>query len=115
MKTLMTCIKNSIEAQDAVIALKDCVTGWDGTVNEETILQGILDRYQAMGASDVVEYGIRMERTSLRTARIVAKGGITIMAFYTSLVPHILDPSFFRQEEINKIKKFMLEEFHHLH
>lgn len=64
----MNVIKESVAQQDRDIALVDCVTGWDGCVDEGTIRQGIFDRMKAMGRP--IEDCLTITRLSLFTTVI---------------------------------------------
>lgn len=62
MQTITSRFRESVKEQARVIALENCFTTWDGNVDLDVIIQGLHDRFKAIGRP--LE-GIRFRRTSL--------------------------------------------------
>lgn len=132
MATIMSAIRTSVLEQQKHIALINCVEGWDGAVTAETVIQGIQDRYAAMGARSPA---LRLQRTDLKT--VVIETRTRVIGYFVKSegcdVPlgKIMDstrvtldsgdsawvwlecPHFFNTVEVKQMAEFLLNEFHH--
>lgn len=83
MNTLVNHLNAQVVEQDRHVALVDCFKTWDEELNLEVILQGIMDRYNAIGMQFVVKHGLKVIRPELNEVKILARYGslITITRF----------------------------------
>ncbi len=129
---LAKVIVNSIESQKTVIALENCLKSWDDCIDNDTITQGIFDRYSAIGQP---LKGLRVLRDSLKVIRITGlnNNGDEVDIMYFSLnstkffykdtlefnfndkillcLPTNKD--FFHDEEIETIGRYLMSSFYH--
>lgn len=112
---IQTAIKNSIAEQDKVVALKCCHRGWDGAITQDTIAQGVMERYRAMGLQDKVEGGVAFVRSGLNEVKLVKKTSFNIeldvIRFHNGYITG--DENLFHPKEIQQIGKWMQKNFHH--
>lgn len=65
MNSLVSVLNRAVVEQDRVVALKNCFATWDGQIDREVILQGIMERLTRMGKGDLVKGGLRLTRSNL--------------------------------------------------
>lgn len=113
MNALNTFIKAGVNEQDRVTAIEDCITGWDDTVTIETIQQGMMARLNALGKNVT---GIAISRSNLHTVEIAfsnEKGVMPELGMFVGTTMDHISTDYFHPEEIRKISKCLLAEFHH--
>lgn len=137
--SLVNAIRRSVRDQDIEMALTSFHKGWDGEIDEDTILQGLMFRYSACGKSNVVREGVRIERHSLDVVVIEAKSSrdlvngtrrlLTVRRLHRySERTHLIStgyrtfgdysistahPELWHDEELEEVGKWLMENFHH--
>ena len=114
--SLTATVLASITEQNRVIALENCFHSWDGEIDDEVILQGIHDRYIAMGKP--LE-GIQVRRHSLYKVTISDTSGRDLFTVldYPAIQSHnviAIHQKFFHQKELKVLGRYLADNAHHL-
>lgn len=114
--SLVDAVRFSAMEQDREVSLHNCHTGWEGAITADTILQGVMERYRAMGAVDKVAGGVAFRRRSLKHVELVMKTSfdieLVLMSVNDGLVT-VKDRDFFHKHEVDDITAWMLENVYH--
>lgn len=114
--SLTATVLASITEQNRITALENCFHSWDGEIDDDVILQGIHDRYIAMGKP--LE-GIQVRRHSLHKVCVSDTKGrdlLTVLDYpdvQTHSV-HALHKDLFHTEELKVLGKYLVDNVHHL-
>jgi hypothetical protein len=87
MVNLVSVLRSQVKEQDRRIALKDCMSGWDGKTDAECILQGVHSRLKAVGRASK---GLRLERDLLTRVRLLDVDGTAPLVFSVYSKRHLL-------------------------
>lgn len=137
MKELMTAINNNVNDQDRIQALECCHKGWDGNIDANTILDGIVARYSAFD-NPIVGATLSIRRLNLMTVGIVqtigdqtvallefetvdvdtARGSVDVSIFRIPntrkcLRVKVNDIDYFHPEELEEMGTWLLANFYH--
>lgn len=138
--SIQNAIKDSVKKQDRIIALETFHRGWDDGISEDTILQGLMDRYTACNKQRVIDEGLRLDRPNLSTvdifahasllkasgerrlARIkrVSSSGVTSVSYLTmgykvfgDYAIWVSHPDIWNETEMTEVSKWLMENYHH--
>jgi hypothetical protein len=85
-------------------------------MSSDTILQGVMERYRAMGAADKVAGGVAFRRRSLKHVELVMKTSFDIeLVLLSNRDGHVTvcDRDYFHQHEVDDIASWMLASVYH--
>lgn len=115
--SMVNAVLNSVEKQQRHTALVDCVHGWDGEVDSDTIIQGVHDRLKAVNLHHFAEGGLVFRRTSLTEVALVAKTRNDIELHVVSVLAngevYVFKKDVFHKNEVDAIVDFMKEYVYH--
>lgn len=92
MNSLVSVLNRTVVEQDREVALKNCFATWDGQIDRDVILQGIMERLTRMGKGDLVKDGIRLTRSNLFRV-VVETPELTLFTINRLNKKPLLDPS----------------------
>ena len=139
--SIVSSVRQEIKDQDHHEALIQFHAGWDGIITQDTILQGLMARYHALGKAVIVESGVRIAREDLKSVSIMvaeplmSKSGeyplarmrrLSMCALpkldYVQQCYRVFDdeyaiwvahPNLWHEKELFDVAKFTLDNFHH--
>lgn len=114
--SLVTTILSSVYEQNRVIALENCFSSWDGEIDNDVIIQGIHDRYIAMGKP--LE-GLCIRRHSLYKVTVSDTKGRDLFTVldYPDIQSHdviAIHQKFFHAKELKVLGRYLADNAHHL-
>lgn len=130
MNQLINHLNAGVAEQNREVALENCLKTWDDSLDLETILQGILARFKAIGMP--IEGGIRANRRGLDHIQIESPQGpfIWVSKYQSSryvgtgyafdaeggkvvvLMTTPTDVKVFHNHELETMARWLLENFH---
>ena len=113
---MVSVIRDGIATQNRETALVSCHRGWDGGIGKDTIAQGVMERYRALGRAYAVVGGVAFRRTGLGNVALVRLGASGIELEVISMrqgVVHVVDHDTFHAHEVNEIGAWMQEHVYH--
>ena len=114
--SLVSVIRDGIATQNRETALVSCHRGWDGDIDQDTIAQGVMERYRALGRAYAVEGGVAFRRTGLGNVALVRLGALDLELEVISLrqgVVRVVDHDTFHSHEVSDITAWMQEHVYH--
>lgn len=114
--SLVSVIRSSIAAQNRETALVSCHRGWDGTITQDTVLQGVMERFTAIGKGDQIAGGMTFQRKGLSHVNLVRKDSqgrenIVLTNMFGDSEAYCRDT--FHSHEVKEIGAWMQEHVYH--
>lgn len=132
MNQLINHLNAGVVEQNREVALENCLKTWDDSLDLETILQGVMERYSAVGLKLYVEGGLRATRKGLNhvvletpTAQLISVSvyqhlksspyGYCFQTEQGNVIVYVTEEvgvTVFHNHELETMARWLLENFH---